>query len=68
MQHSAESNLKIEYLREYEFIFKTALAHESGDPVVSLAEKTKGRKSRETVPLKFKETTDTLSKCLFPVG
>jgi hypothetical protein len=34
MRHSAESNLKIEYLREYEFIFKKALAHESGDPGV----------------------------------
>jgi hypothetical protein len=31
MLHSAESNLIIKYLREYEFIFKTALAHESGD-------------------------------------
>jgi hypothetical protein len=31
--------LKIEYLREYEFIFKTALAHESGDPGVLFAEK-----------------------------
>jgi hypothetical protein len=51
MRHSAESNLKIEYVREYEFIFKTALAHESGDLGVLFAEKTEGRKSRETVPL-----------------
>jgi hypothetical protein len=51
MRHSAESNLKIEYLREYEFIFKTALAHESEDPGVLFAEKNDGRKSRETVPL-----------------
>jgi hypothetical protein len=50
MRHSAESNSKIEYLREYEFIFKTALAHESGDQGV-LPKKTEGRKSRETVPL-----------------
>jgi hypothetical protein len=44
------SNL-IEYLREYESILKTALAHESGDPGVAFNEKTKGRKSRETVSL-----------------
>jgi hypothetical protein len=31
MWHSAESNLIIECLCEYELIFKTALAHESGD-------------------------------------
>jgi hypothetical protein len=51
LRHSTELNLKIKYLREYEFIFKTALAHESGDPGVLFAEKTEGRKSRETVPL-----------------
>jgi hypothetical protein len=52
MQHSAESNSKIKYLWEYEFIFKTALAHASWDPGVLFAEKTEGRKSRETVPLR----------------
>jgi hypothetical protein len=52
MRHSAELNSKIEYLGEYEFIFKTALAHESGDPGYCLPKKTEGRKSRETVPLK----------------
>jgi hypothetical protein len=51
MRHSAKSNLKIEYLREYEFIFKTALAHESENPWVLFAE-TEGRKSCETVPLR----------------
>jgi hypothetical protein len=51
MRHRAESNLKIEYLRESEFIFNTALAHESGDPGELFAEKTEGRKSRESVPL-----------------
>jgi hypothetical protein len=50
MRHSAESNLIIKYLYEYEFILETALAHESGDPEVLFAEKTKGRKSHETVP------------------
>jgi hypothetical protein len=44
MRHSTESNLKIEYLREYKFIFKTALAHESGDPGVLFAEKNRGSK------------------------
>jgi hypothetical protein len=43
--------LKIEYLRECEFIFETALAHESGGPWVLIDEKTEGRKSRDTVPL-----------------
>jgi hypothetical protein len=43
--------LKIEYLLEYEFIFKTALAHKSGDSGVLFAEKTEGRKSREIVSL-----------------
>jgi hypothetical protein len=38
------SNL-IEYLREFESICKTVLAHESGDPGVQFNEKTKGRKS-----------------------
>jgi hypothetical protein len=51
----AESNLKIEYLREYDFIFKTALAHESGEPGVLFAEKTEGQKSRETVPFNAKK-------------
>jgi hypothetical protein len=32
-------NAKIKYLRKYKFIFKTALAHESGDPGVLFAEK-----------------------------
>jgi hypothetical protein len=46
------SNL-IEYIREFESICKTVLAHEPGVPGVQLIEKTVGRKSRETVPLKF---------------
>jgi hypothetical protein len=44
MRHSAESNLKIEYLREYEFKLETILAHESGDPEVLFAEKNRGSK------------------------
>jgi hypothetical protein len=42
----------IEYLREFQFICKTVLAYESGDPGVQFNEKTEGRKSRETVTLK----------------
>jgi hypothetical protein len=52
MQHCAESIFIIEYLREYEFIFETALDHESGGPGVLIDEKTEGRKSRDTVPLR----------------
>jgi hypothetical protein len=48
MRHSPECNLKIEYIFKYKFVFKMALAHESG---VLFAEKTEGQKSRETVPL-----------------
>jgi hypothetical protein len=44
MRHSAESNSKIEYLREYEFKFKMALAHESGDQGELFAEKKRGSK------------------------
>jgi hypothetical protein len=55
MRHSAKSIFFVEsnkLLREFESIFKTALAHESGDPgLVPFDEKTKGGKSRETVPL-----------------
>jgi hypothetical protein len=42
---------RIELLRQFESIFKPALAHESGDPGVPFKEKTEGRKSCETVPL-----------------
>jgi hypothetical protein len=42
MRHSAELNLIIEYLLEYEFIFQTALAHESVEPGVLFAEKDRG--------------------------
>jgi hypothetical protein len=51
MHHCAESIFKVDYLREYESIFETALAHESVDPGVLFDEKTRGQKSRATVPL-----------------
>jgi hypothetical protein len=41
----------VEYLREYESIIKTALAPESVDRGVMFDEKTRGRKSHETLPL-----------------
>jgi hypothetical protein len=44
MQHSAESNLIIEYLCEYELIFEMALAHESGDLGVLFSKKNRGSK------------------------
>jgi hypothetical protein len=44
MQHSAKSNLINKYFHEYKFIFKTALAHESGDPGVLFAERNRGSK------------------------
>jgi hypothetical protein len=52
LRHSTESELIMEYLFESEFIFETALAHESADPGILLPKETEGRKSRETVPLK----------------
>jgi hypothetical protein len=48
MQHSAESARK-----SLAWILHTALAHESVDPGVLFDEKPRGRKSRETVPLRF---------------
>jgi hypothetical protein len=53
--HGKESIFVIEYLREYEFIFETALPHESGGPGVLIYEKIEGRKSRDTVPLNIYE-------------
>jgi hypothetical protein len=50
MRHSAESIFGVEFLREFESKFKTALAHESGPPGVPFNE---GQKYRDTVPLKF---------------
>jgi hypothetical protein len=44
MRHSLESIFIIEYLREYKFIFKMALAHESGDLGVLIDEKNHGLK------------------------
>jgi hypothetical protein len=40
MRHITESNMIIKYIHEYEFIFETALAHESLDPGLMFAKKT----------------------------
>jgi hypothetical protein len=53
MRHSAEMNLIIEYLCKYEFIFKRALAHESGDPGVLFAKKTRRLKISLDCPFKI---------------
>jgi hypothetical protein len=52
MPHSAESILVVEYLREFESICKTVLAHESGDPGVQFNEKNRGLKISWHVALK----------------
>jgi hypothetical protein len=44
MRHRAESIFIIEYPREYEFIIKTPLAHESEGPGVLIDEKNRGSK------------------------
>jgi hypothetical protein len=54
MRHSAESIFVVKYLREFDSICKTCFAHESEGPGVQFNEKTEGRKSRETVPLRQK--------------
>jgi hypothetical protein len=52
--NSGQSNFEYEYLGEYETEFKNILGHESGAQVqyVRLMEKSRGQKSRATVPLK----------------
>jgi hypothetical protein len=51
VMHSAESIFIIEYLREYEVIYKKALTRVSGPKWSCLMKKTRGRKSRDRVPL-----------------
>jgi hypothetical protein len=58
MRHGAESIFVVENLRESESIFETALASESGDLEALFDEqKSKGRKSRDTVPIKKGQIT-----------
>jgi hypothetical protein len=44
-------DFKVEYLREFEALGKRALTRESGAQVGLFDEKTRGQKSRDTVPL-----------------
>ena len=48
------SNFKFEYLPESEFLRKTILACLSGAQMGPIHEKNRGRKSRDTAPLKLK--------------
>jgi hypothetical protein len=50
---------KVDFLGEFESIFETALAHESGPWGDSLMKKTRGRKSRDAVPLTRKKLRKT---------
>ena len=47
------SKFKFEYLRENEFLRKTILACLSGDQMGSINEKNRGKKSRDTAPLRY---------------
>ena len=47
------TNFKFEYLRENEFFRKYILACLSGAQMGSIHEKNRGRKSRDTAPLRF---------------
>jgi hypothetical protein len=53
MRHNAKTNLIIEYLCEYEFIFKMDLAHESEDQGELFSEKIRGSKISWDCPLKI---------------
>jgi hypothetical protein len=61
MRHRAESIFVVEYLREFESICKTVLAHESGVPGVQFNEKNRGSKIswhcpfKGTIPMKVCE-------------
>jgi hypothetical protein len=53
MRHSAESIFVIEYLCKYDFIFEMTLAPESETQGYWMMKKSKGKKSRDIVPLIF---------------
>jgi hypothetical protein len=52
MHHCAESIFKVDFLREYESIFETALAHESVGPRVLFDEKNQRSKISCYCPFK----------------
>ncbi len=49
--NSGQSNFEFEYIGEFETDFKTFLKYESGAQVGSIDRKSRGQKSRATVPL-----------------
>jgi hypothetical protein len=49
--------LKVDFIVEYEIIFKTALGYESLDQVGSIREKNRVQKSCETIPVKLGSVT-----------
>jgi hypothetical protein len=53
MQHSAKSIFVVEYFREYESIFETALSHESVEPGVLFNEKNQRSKISWDCPFKY---------------
>jgi hypothetical protein len=55
MHHCAKSIFKVGYLREYESIFETALAHESVDPGILFDEKNQRSKTSWYCP--FNDST-----------
>ncbi len=54
ISYDGQSNFKFEYLGEFVTVFENILEYESGAQVCSFEEKSGGRKSRATVPLKLK--------------
>jgi hypothetical protein len=65
MRHFTKSIFSIKLLRQFESVFKTALAHLSGDPGVPLKEKSEGQKSGETVPLKIAKKSKLENKFIY---
>jgi hypothetical protein len=52
LTESTQSEKKLEYLSEFDFIFKTNVGYESGDQVGAFDEKkNRTKKSRASVPL-----------------
>jgi hypothetical protein len=59
--------LIILYLGEFEAEFKKALARESGAQGVLFDEKTEGRKSRDTIPLRLPKLNVVVNKMVLLV-
>ncbi len=55
-------NLKVEYISEIEVMFETALGNESVDQMGSIHEKTRVKKSPETIPLTPNDFTKSFLK------